>query len=482
MTSIPQRAPSPFERVPPHDLEAEIALLGSVLVEPLTMARVRFVTTDDFYSARHRAVWSAMLALDAAGKPPDPILVRDELQRRDSASLPATDVVERLAELVTATCSPGNAPHYGILIRRSADTRRMLAAAAELQQACYAQDGEPLDLQRAALQSITDAVRVSTASAFPWASMEEDDEIHEEPDWLWNRYIARERITLLSGHGGSGKSTLYYGILQAMLRGRAFLGAKTSMSPAVVLTEESPTDWRPRAKRFELTGCAWLDRRALHPRQSLEAYCDEAYRKAMTIGAYLIVIDSLSKWFGFGKDEEKDAGAMEAALRPLEALTTRGMAILLVHHFRKSDGEEGTGVRGSGALLGAVETSLELRRFPMGRGADREELRCLTVAKSRYPDPPPDVVYHHDASGAASCAFTVKGDPTSARRNAAAQRVVGYVEAAPDWVDSGTIRDALGAQEKAVRSALADAYAEGLLERRGEGRRGDPYLYRARRS
>jgi hypothetical protein len=59
--------------------------------------------------------------------------------------------------------------------------------------------------------------------------------------------------------------------------------------------------------------------------------------------------------------DETSAADVGAALAPVHRLTP-GRAVLLVHHLRKSDGAEGTGSRGSGALAGFVDIIVELRR------------------------------------------------------------------------------------------------------------------------
>ncbi len=60
-------------REPPHNLEAEEAVLGPVLASGRLLAEVAAVLEEvDFYRPAHRAIWRAMLRLADRGHPPTP--------------------------------------------------------------------------------------------------------------------------------------------------------------------------------------------------------------------------------------------------------------------------------------------------------------------------------------------------------------------------------------------------------------------------
>ncbi|MGH7264769.1 MAG: DnaB-like helicase N-terminal domain-containing protein, partial [Candidatus Rokuibacteriota bacterium] len=69
--------------LPPHNLEAERAVLGAVLLEPAVLPRVIELLTpdDDFYKAGHRKIYAAMLRLFQRGEPADMLTVSEELKR-----------------------------------------------------------------------------------------------------------------------------------------------------------------------------------------------------------------------------------------------------------------------------------------------------------------------------------------------------------------------------------------------------------------
>ncbi len=73
-------------REPPHNLEAEEAVLGPVLASGRLLAEVAAVLEEvDFYRPAHRAIWRAMLRLADRGQPTDAVTVLGEL--KDSREL-----------------------------------------------------------------------------------------------------------------------------------------------------------------------------------------------------------------------------------------------------------------------------------------------------------------------------------------------------------------------------------------------------------
>src|SRR5260221_12737505 len=68
-------------RVPPHDLDAEVSVLGSILLDPLSIAKVlQFLHPEDFYRENNGQVYRASLDLFAAGEPIDNVTLAAQLQ------------------------------------------------------------------------------------------------------------------------------------------------------------------------------------------------------------------------------------------------------------------------------------------------------------------------------------------------------------------------------------------------------------------
>src|SRR5258708_12867637 len=68
-------------RVPPHDLDAEMSVIGSILLDPLSVAKVlQFLHPEDFYRENNGQIYRAALDLFAAGEPIDNVTLAAQLQ------------------------------------------------------------------------------------------------------------------------------------------------------------------------------------------------------------------------------------------------------------------------------------------------------------------------------------------------------------------------------------------------------------------
>jgi replicative DNA helicase len=118
----PVPAPDPE---PPHNLEAEEAVLGAVLTAGRLLVDVATVLEEaDFYRPAHRAIWRAMLRLGDRGQPTDPVTVLGELD--DSGELADVGGGPFLHTLVQAVPTVANAGLYAGLVAETARRRRVI--------------------------------------------------------------------------------------------------------------------------------------------------------------------------------------------------------------------------------------------------------------------------------------------------------------------------------------------------------------------
>jgi hypothetical protein len=116
--------PAP-DREPPHNLEAEEAVLGAVLAAGRLLVDVAAVLEEaDFYRPAHRTIWRAMLRLADHGQPTDPVTVLGELE--DSGELADVGGGPFLHTLVQAVPTVANAGHYAQLVADTARRRRVI--------------------------------------------------------------------------------------------------------------------------------------------------------------------------------------------------------------------------------------------------------------------------------------------------------------------------------------------------------------------
>jgi hypothetical protein len=113
------------EHQPPHNLEAEEAVLGAVLAAGRLLVEVAAVLEEaDFYRPAHRAVWRAMLRLADRGQPTDPVTVLGELDH--SGDLADVGGGPFLHTLIQAVPTVANAGHYAQLVTDTARRRRVI--------------------------------------------------------------------------------------------------------------------------------------------------------------------------------------------------------------------------------------------------------------------------------------------------------------------------------------------------------------------
>jgi len=116
--------PTP-DREPPHNVEAEEAVLGAVLAAGRLLVDVTAVLEEaDFYRPAHRAIWRAMLRLADRGEPTDPVTVLGELDH--AGELADVGGGPFLHTLVEAVPTVANAGHYAHLVADTARRRRVI--------------------------------------------------------------------------------------------------------------------------------------------------------------------------------------------------------------------------------------------------------------------------------------------------------------------------------------------------------------------
>jgi hypothetical protein len=113
------------DREPPYNLEAEEAVLGSVLASGRLLDEVAVLVEEaDFYRPAHRAIWRAVLRLADRGQPTDPVTVLGELSvSRELADVGGGPFLHTLVEAVPTVA---NAGQYARLVAEDARRRRVI--------------------------------------------------------------------------------------------------------------------------------------------------------------------------------------------------------------------------------------------------------------------------------------------------------------------------------------------------------------------
>lgn len=131
-------------RVPPHDLDAERAVIGAMLVSESAVAAVaESLAAEDFYSETHRVLYGAMMRLYSRGDPIDQLTLTNELR-----SVNEFDRIGGRAyvfQLVESVPTAANAARYAEIVRSRALLRAIIDAGSRISEDAFA---EPDDVSQ----------------------------------------------------------------------------------------------------------------------------------------------------------------------------------------------------------------------------------------------------------------------------------------------------------------------------------------------
>lgn len=138
-------------RGPPHDVEAERAALGSILLNNDAMyTALEQLTADDFYRPAHRLIFQAMQDLVTKNEAVDAVTLTSLLRNREQ--LAGAGGMAGVVGLVDAVPTAANIKYYSDIVRKKAVLRRLIQASTEIVQKAYEcedPDGAVDDAERA---------------------------------------------------------------------------------------------------------------------------------------------------------------------------------------------------------------------------------------------------------------------------------------------------------------------------------------------
>ncbi|HEU5480999.1 MAG TPA: DnaB-like helicase N-terminal domain-containing protein, partial [Candidatus Tumulicola sp.] len=126
-----QPLPSAIDRIPPHNLEAEMAVLGSVLVDKAMMAEVgQLIKPGDFYAHVHETIYSVLLELFEHDEPIDKITVSEALRSRNA--LERVGGLAYVGALMDTVQSAASARYYATIVHEKAALRALIGAGTQV--------------------------------------------------------------------------------------------------------------------------------------------------------------------------------------------------------------------------------------------------------------------------------------------------------------------------------------------------------------
>ncbi len=153
------------EKLPPHDTDAEEAVIASILVDPEAIYKVApRLRAEDFFRERNAWVYEACRALWDRSESINQITVSHELGRR--GRLEDVGGMAYLSRLITELPTPVGVEHYAGIVQSDAIRRGFITAAAEIARIAYAGEVPVSDLRSIAETLITAASESQTLQDF----------------------------------------------------------------------------------------------------------------------------------------------------------------------------------------------------------------------------------------------------------------------------------------------------------------------------
>jgi hypothetical protein len=342
----PAVSPELLDRTPPCDLDAERAVLGSIILDPKRLAEVREVVgPEHFHDCRNEAILRHLCRLANDGAPLDVITL--------AASLKASNEWERaggtvyITEVAHAVPVAGHAAYHARLVREKADRRALLRLGERALQLGHG-DGELQDAH-AELRELLDPEVGKPKEPPRFTRLLTSAELaglEQKPHFLIREVMVAGQPMVIGGRSKVLKTSIAVDMATALGSGTTFLnrfacervnvGFWSGESGSATIRETALRI--ATAKGVDLAECSvwWsFDLPRLSQAADLEALRSTILQREIQVAIfdplYLCLLSSDTA------GTASNLFAMGSVLQPLSAFAQEvGVTLVLLHHFRKT--------------------------------------------------------------------------------------------------------------------------------------------------
>jgi hypothetical protein len=392
-------------RKPPANLDAERAILGSMLRNGDCVPKVlQLVNRHSFSTDAHQRIFAAIQALSADGKPIDLVSVGEVLVTRKEL---LTDVpASYLAQIFEASPTGANAIHHAQIVRDYAAKRDLQQLAKEVESA--AADGVPVEDIIGDAQTRLAAIAGGPEPKAVVNIVRLADVEERAVNWLWPRRIPQAAITTIDADPGLGKTFVSEDIAGRYTTGSPMPNEAEGIirAPGNVLMMNAEDDVRcttlPRMRRLgadmsriflaqEVVFAKFRRPPVLPDDIPLIAEVVQQHR----IG--FLTVDPLMAFLSPEVNSNNDAEVRARVMYPLRLLAEEtDLAILLIRHLNKMKNETQAMYRGGGSIgiIGAARSAFLIAPHP-----DIEGQRVLARIKGNLCSTPEALAYSLEEVG-----------------------------------------------------------------------------------
>ena len=189
--------------VPPQNLEAEEAVLGSILLEQESIISVmEFLVPDDFYRVAHQLIFAAMIELNQNSEAIDPITVSEKLRQKNQIENVGgeANIIELLDKVPTAA----NVEFYTQIVLEKSTRRKLIKTSTNIVKNAYQEDetiANVLDTAERDILSVSEGrnkagfIPIRDVLHDAYASLEERSKNNGEVTGIATGYIGLDRMT-----------------------------------------------------------------------------------------------------------------------------------------------------------------------------------------------------------------------------------------------------------------------------------------------
>ena len=189
--------------VPPQNLEAEEAVLGSILLEQDSIISVmEFLVPDDFYRVAHQLIFAAMIELNQNSEAIDPITVSEKLRQKNQIDNVGgeANIIELLDKVPTAA----NVEFYTQIVLEKSTRRKLIKTSTNIVKNAYQEDetiANVLDTAERDILSVSEGrnkagfIPIRDVLHDAYASLEERSKNNGEVTGIATGYIGLDRMT-----------------------------------------------------------------------------------------------------------------------------------------------------------------------------------------------------------------------------------------------------------------------------------------------
>jgi len=472
----PQLVQADDDRVVPHSLDAERAVLGAVLVQPALLATARDVIDGrEFFRDAHRRIFASMGVLSERGEAIDFITLKEELTRTgqlDDVGGPAY-----LASLTDGVPKSANVEFYARIVKDHAARRALIHAANTIRVAAY--DGVR-DLAQVAAEAqvvIANASSVSTTAITASSLPDLLARVTGMRNELLGDLIAFGEIAMLHGQPRDGKTWVSLEFAVAVTLGASAFGLPSltaARAGAVLIIGNEDAEGAYVDRIGQMCRGRGIEPSALaqlHFMVRMGVSLDDAtwqvriIAEAKRLGVLLIIIDPLRSVTA--RTDQGPAEFQPVALYLRRLLSETGAAIVLVHHDQKPQpGVVDTRRRAQRASGGGIFSNVDAPIHVVNGGDGRT---LLTPEGFKHaPDPAPLVIVRQHEGDA----VRLVAETTTAATVADVElhtRILAFLGHTPG-VSGSKVAEGIRAKKAATLEALHVLQAAGKVEAFEKGR------------